>query len=289
MFEECPHLLLCEAGSDFERSCRFLQLLLGEDDLHLLNPMGMAENSQPLTLSELPELRRKTEAVSKLLRQQIVGHCETLRPLLAPERIFGKLAGGKSEVKGADLALEELKKNYRRFTSKPYDLPAEFNQQWLTLIGSALDFHPWSYEHTIDGKTTTMTSPVRWVVTYQSNYDIPRVKAVLAGREQARLDFLRQFVVNALVFPIMLSRTPGLAPLFADLRYDLKVEAPSDLGGLPVVTITSVLNSFRPPDDLITAATAFSGVPEFIELVDLESLKKPKDVLKERIDELLNG
>ncbi len=195
----------------------------------------------------VPELRRQTEAVSKLLRLQIVAHSETLRPLLAPERIFGKLAGGKNEVRGADSALEELKKNYRPFTSKPYDLPSEFNPQWLTLVGTALEFHPWSYSYAIDGKTITMTSPVRWVVIYQSNYDLARVKALLVGKEAVRLDFLRQFVVNALVLPIILSRTPGLVPLFADLRYGLKVETPGDLGGLPVVTITSVLNSFRPP------------------------------------------
>ena len=249
----------------------------------------MAETSQPLTLSELPELRRETEAVSKLLREQIVGHAETLRPLFVPERIFGKLAGGKNEVRGADFALEELRKKYRPFSSKPYDLPSEFNPQWLTLVGTALELHPWSYAYEVDGKTITMTSPVRWVVTYQSNYDLAHVKAILGGKEAARLDFLRQFVVNALVLSIVLSRHPGLAPLFADLRYELKVETPEDLGGLPVVTITSILNSFRPPDDLIKAATAFSGVPEFIELVDLESLAKPKDILKERIDELLQG
>ena len=50
-----------------------------------------------------------------------------------------------------------------------------------------------------------------------------------------------------------------------------------------MVTITSILTSFRPADDLILPATAFSGVPEFIELVDLESLKAPKDLLKDKI------
>lgn len=242
-----------------------------------------------LTLQELPELRRKTEAISQLLRQQLVDHCETLRPLLAPDRILGKPAGGKVDVAGADAALEELEKKYRRFTGKPYDLPADFNTQWLTLVGNALELHPWKYDHSIDGKAIAVSSPVRWVVNYQSNYDLAHVKSVLTGKEKARLDYLRQFVVNALVLQMILSRTPGLTPLFSDLRYELKVETPSDLGGLPIVSVTSILNSFRPSDDLILASTAFSGVPEFIELVDLESLKKPRDVLKERIDELLGN
>jgi hypothetical protein len=134
-----------------------------------------------------------------------------------------------------------------------------------------------------------MSSPLRWVVNYRSNLDLAQVKKVLAGKETPRLDFLRQFVVNALVLQLMLVRTPGLAPLFGDLRYELKTETPADLGGLPVVTITSILGSFRPSDDLILPATAFSGVPEFIELVDLETLKAPKDLLKEKIDEVLQS
>ncbi len=250
----------------------------------------MSENQPiPLTLQELPELRRKTEAVSQFLRQQIVQHFETLRPLIAPERIFGKLAGGKTEVTGAEMALGELQQNYRRFTSKPYDLPADFNANWLTLVGNALELHPWEYVHPIEGKVVSMSSPVRWVVNYRSNYNLAQVKSVLAGKEAPRLEYLRQFVVNALVLQLLLARTPGLKPLFSDLRYDLKTETPGDLRGLPVVTITSILTSFRPADDLILPATAFSGVPAFIELVDLETLKQPKDVLRERIEELLQG
>jgi hypothetical protein len=249
----------------------------------------MQPNNQSLTLQELPELRRKTEAISQLLKQQIAGHCETLRPLLSPERIFGKLAGGKLEVPGADLALEELKQNYRQFIGKPYDLPADFNPNWLTLVGNALELHAWDYVHQIQGKNITMSSPVRWVMNYRSNLDLAQVKAILTGKETPRLDYLRQFVVNALVLQILLARTPGLAPLFADLRYELKTETPANLSGLPVVTITSILTSFRPSDDLILPATTFSGVPAFIELVDSETLRSPRDLLKEKIEEVLNS
>ncbi len=59
--------------------------------------------TQSLTLQELPELRRKTEAVSKFLQDHLTTHLDTLKPLLSPERVFGKLAGGKLEVAGAIL------------------------------------------------------------------------------------------------------------------------------------------------------------------------------------------
>ena len=49
-----------------------------------------------LTLQELPDMRRKTDAVARFLKEQLTGHVETLRPLLAPEHTFGKAAGSKS-------------------------------------------------------------------------------------------------------------------------------------------------------------------------------------------------
>jgi len=245
-----------------------------------------AMTDKPLTLQELPELRRKTDAVAHFLKEQIAGHLETLRPLLSPERIFGRYASGKSDVTGAERALEELQKNYKGFTRKPYDLADTFDTSWLGLVGSTLELHPWEYTHEIQGKPITMTSPLRWVVNYRTNYNLIQVKNVLAGKETVRPEYLRLFVINSLVFQLLLDRSRGLVQLFADLRYDLKTETPADLRGLPVLTITSSLPSFRPPDDMIIAATAFSGVPAFIELIDLDAVRTPKDVLRERLESL---
>ncbi|HEV2331450.1 MAG TPA: hypothetical protein VGY56_21925 [Verrucomicrobiae bacterium] len=248
--------------------------------------MSDAQN-KPLTLQELPELRRKTDAISRFLKQQIGGHLETLRPLLAPERLFGKYAGGKGEVTAAaERALEELRRNYKGFTRKPYDLSDSFDTSWLGLVGSSLELHPWEYMHDIQGKPITMTSPLRWVINYRTNLSLIQVKNALAGKETARPEYLRMFVVNALVLQLLLAQNPGLVQLFADLRYELKTESPADLFGLPVVNITSSLPSFRPSDDMIMAATAFSGVPAFIELLDLDAVKSPKDTLREQLESL---
>jgi len=245
-----------------------------------------AEPTKSLTMQELPDLRRKTEAVSQFLRQQISTHLETLRPLLAPEAVFGKFAGGRVEVPAADRALSDLQQSYRPFVNRPYDLPREFDHHWLTLVGNSVDLHPWEYMHPVQGKSITMTSPVRWVVNYRTNYTLIQVKNVLSGKEAVRPEYLRQFVVNSLVLQLVVARHPGLARLFSDLRYELKTETPADLRGLPVVTITSCLPSFRPADDLIAAATAFSGVAAFIELADLEAIRNPKDNLREKLEEL---
>ncbi len=245
------------------------------------------ESRNVLTLAELPELRRKTEAVSRFLQQQLAAHLETLRPLLAPERIFGKRAAGRVEVPGAERVMAELQQKYQPFTSKPYDLPTEFDANWLTLVGSALDLHPWEYAYQVQGKAIIVSSPVRWVVNYRSNYTLAQVKRALAGQETSRPEYLRQFAVNALVLQLTLNHNSGLRQLFRDLRYELNTETPPDLKGLPLLTVTSCLTSFRPADDLILAATAFSGVPAFIELIDLVAVQAPKDILKAKLDELI--
>src|SRR5258708_2248379 len=217
------------------------------------------ESTKTLTLGELPELRRKTEAVSRFLRDQIAAHLETLRPLFAPERILGKNAGGKVAVTGSERAMPELQQSYKPFTRKPYDVPETLDSSWLGLVGSALELHPWEYVLEVNGKPITMTSPVRWVVNYKTNYNLAQVKAAVDGKQNARPEFLRQFVVNALVLQLAVSRNPGLVQLFQDLRYALKTELIPELKGLPALTITSCLSSFRPANELIQAATAFSG------------------------------
>lgn len=243
----------------------------------------------PLTLQELPELRRKTEAVSRLLRDQIAGHLETLRPLFAPERTFGKNAGSKVDVTGSERALVELQQSYKPFGSKPYDLPETLDLNWLTLVGNNLELYPWEYPHQVQGKTITMSSPVRWVINFRGNFTLAQMKNALTGKDTSRPDNLRQFVVNALMLQVILKRNPGLTQPLQDLRYDLKTETIAELKGLPIVTITSCLSSFRPADDLIQAATAFSGVPAFIELLNLDSIRNPADAFTKKLEALVSG
>jgi hypothetical protein len=245
------------------------------------------ESGTVLTFQQLPELRRKTEAIARFLKDQISAHLETLRPLFAPERVLGRYAGGRTEVAGAEIALAELRQKYAPFSNRPYDLPETLEEHWLTLVGSSLELHPWEYAHLVEGKPVTMSSPVRWIVNYRTNCNIAQVKAVLANKEATRPDYLRQFAVNALVLQQTLNRQPGLARLFQDMRYELKTEFIPDFQGLPVVTITAALKSFRPADDLIQSATAYSGVPAFIELLDIDAIAQQVDPLRAKMEALL--
>lgn len=249
----------------------------------------MSSSTSPVvTLQDLPGLRAKTERVSEALRHQLSVHLETLRPMYAPDRIFGKLTGGKIDVLTSDRALAEVREKIAAFTGNPYNLSSGFEAQWLSLTGPTLELYPWEYAHDVGGRKITMTCPLRWVVNYRSGLSFGKLRAAVSGEEQARPELIRQFIVNALVLQAVLRFTPGFVQLFADLRYELKTETPPEFKGLPLVTITSCLESFRPADDLISAATAFSGVSAFVELLDIEASKSPRDLLKERIEQLLS-
>jgi hypothetical protein len=249
--------------------------------------MTLAAEASP-TIEQLPELRRKTEAVARMLSNELAEHFETLRPLLSPERLFGKYAGGKTDVTGAEKALADLQQNFRAFIGKPYDLP-KFDLSWLPLIGQSVALEPWEYDISVAGKKIKMTSPMKWVVVYSSNYSLAQVTRALNGSEPTRLDMLRQFVINALALALALSRFPKLKDLFTHLHWELKIETPASLHGLPLVTATSILHSFRPADELILAATSFSGIPAFIELIDLGSLQQTKDPFMSRVEQAMNA
>jgi hypothetical protein len=252
---------------------------------------GPEKPTRPLTFQELPEIRRKTEVISKFLQDQVLTHLETLRPMLSPERLFGRHAGGKGDVAPADRTLAQLQQNYRPFSARPFDLPSELDPYWLTLVGSRVTLYPWEYMHEAatdrETKAISMISPLRWVVSFSSAYTLSQVRQALAGKGERRPEHIRQFIVNALVTQLVITHTPGLAPLFTDLRYQLQTDYAPDLPKLPLTTITSGLPSFRPGDDLILAATNFSGVPAFIELIDVGALPELQDPLKTRIEDLL--
>ena len=63
----------------------------------------MAEENlkENLKLEQLADLREKTEMVSQLLLNQLKGHLDTLRPLLAPRRILaGQSTVGRRAMQG---------------------------------------------------------------------------------------------------------------------------------------------------------------------------------------------
>jgi hypothetical protein len=247
-----------------------------------------------LSFEQLAAARKSTQAISDFLEKRLLGHLDTLRSLLLPERILGKLAGSKLEVPGTDKTLIELQENYRRLPGKPFDFPKEFEKDWLSEVGVKLDVQRWEYSREIStdpGKrTVTFTSPTRWILSYGPGFSVAQAIQAFSRRQDRRgIDQLRQFVVNTLVINCLIARSSGLTALIGELRYDIHVETHPGLSALPLVVVQSPIPTFVPPESVIAAATELSGINAFIELIDLEAIRQLSDPFKERIARLIPG
>lgn len=252
-----------------------------------------AQPARTLTFPELAEARRATETISKFLQSQLVSYLETLRPLFEPERLLGKYAGGKSVAAHGEKALALIQQSYEALTGKPFDLPREFEAAWLAQIDSTLELYRWEYVHEALGgaqpKPISMTHPARWVLGYKSGATLAQISRGLVNRNERQPELTKKFVVNALVLNALVARNTGLTSLLSALRFDVRVEELPGFGKLPLVTITAQLPTFRPSDDLILGAVSFSGVPAFIELIGLDTIRSLEDPLKTRIEALLRA
>lgn len=247
----------------------------------------MSGNGRALSSEAVGALRAKTEAVAKLLRERLAAQLEVLRPVLAPRRLLGRhVRGGmRDEVPGAERAFAALRERYAAACGRPFTLPKELDDEPLS-IEPLLDLHPFEYRHELagDGRPILVTNPVRWVIAYRSGYTLAQLEAALEQRSTLRAGDAKQFLLNALALEQLLASFGEIAELLRDLRYEVAIEKRPHLGELPLVTLTSALPAFRPEDDVIARAVSFSGVPAFIELIDLDALPGLLDPLRERIE-----
>ena len=253
------------------------------------NPAGPAKD---LSFEQLALARKRAQAVSEFLQKNLEGYLDTLRPLLLPERLLGRLAGSRVDAPGLDKGLAELQDSYRRFAGKPFDLPKDLEADWLSEVGARLDLHRWEYTREINtgsGKRSILiTSPTRWILTYGPGYSVAQaIQAFPRKQDRRGNDQLRQFVVNNLVMQGLIAHTRGLTTLLGDLRYDVKVQPHAELNGLPVVLVESQIPTFLPSESLIAAATDLSGIAAFMELIDVDAVREMQDPFRQRISELV--
>lgn len=235
--------------------------------------------------------RRKTETVSKLLKDRLVDHLTTLSPLLAPDGLYGRSGGSKIErTEQMENNLDDLRKCYRELNAKMLGIPEQFDPAWLAGIAPRIELHAFEYVHPLANaarKMVTITSPVRWVVSYPSSHTATSFRSVIENKGERRPDQVLQFVVNNLVLDRVLAARSGVKRLLNDLRYTIEIAPLSPAFRLPLITVASCLPSTRPPDDVIATATEFSGVPAFIELIEEDAVNSMADPLKSAVSQLL--
>jgi hypothetical protein len=246
------------------------------------------ETVRSLTFEQLADLREKTERLSQFLTNRLRSHLATLYPVLAPRRVFGKYLGFKEPIARAEESYARLVEKYRA-VSGGFDLPIELGEEALSAMEHGIEAYPWEYTRQAGDKSIVISSPVRWVLTFRSDYSLTEMRRLMAGKAERRKPSVRHFVVNALATEIVFAQNPGAVQLLQDLRYDVRIEEGPGLGKLPLFTITSPISSFRPADDLVLAATRLSGVPVFVELVDSQAASQLEDPLRHTVERILTG
>jgi hypothetical protein len=170
--------------------------------------------ARALTFEQLAQLREKTERLSKFLSERLKNHLNTLYPVLAPRRVFGRYLGSKEVIARAEEAYTQLVEKYREVSGSPFELRSDFDEEALSAMENGIEVHPWEYTRQAGDKTITISSPVRWVITYRSDYSLSEMRRLIASKGERRRQAVRHFLVNALTSQIVISQNPDTVQLW---------------------------------------------------------------------------
>jgi hypothetical protein len=253
-----------------------------------------AAPAEALNLEQLLQLHALTKDVSKLCQKQLRGHLETMALLFRPRRFLGEAIEGleRESVGGADRNVAELRELYKRVALRPFDLRPELSLP-LESISTQVQLHEWEYLHetkTDRGwRTIKVTSPMSWVLSYASPYTLSILKQVVAGQADRDPEAVRAFVLRAVLMHLHLTKFPAIVDLLAGLRYRVEVRKSTELGELPLVTISAPLPTIRPADNLVTLASGLAGGASFSEVLDVASVRNLRDPMRHAIEPIFRS
>jgi hypothetical protein len=250
--------------------------------------------SEESSTSKLLYLRKVTRAVSEYLSSQLHEQLQTIAPLLRARRLLGDYieSGNPEPVIDAEKNFNALNHLFARVSGKPFDLPRPLRPP-LKPVALSLEAYPWEYKYEIRtrdaSKTITVTSPVRWVISYASGFSLARLSRGAAGREEQKKEDVRDFVVRCCLMSLMLQKYPGIRSLLEALRWQVSEETMPGLGELPLTTLSAPLQTMLPPDDLILESTELVGLPQFEEVADIDALMRIPDPLAAKVAEIVRS
>jgi hypothetical protein len=160
----------------------------------------------------------------------------------------------------------------------------------IPTIRSDLQIAPWQYLHelqTDSRKRIAVGSPVRWVLSYPSRYNLQRLLQDHLQGTQPAPDEMKELLVHSLVLSMLFEKFPGLTALLEELRFPVAEEHLPISGQLPYLVATAPIPSFRLTDEEISRAIAFVGGNYFEELIDLEAIQTIAEPLKQRFSRLI--
>jgi hypothetical protein len=244
---------------------------------------------ETFSTQRLLALRKLTRAVSDLLRQQMKDYLSTLAPLFRPRHVLGNYVGGSAyeSSRTGEKAFKELQELYQSIAqSRTYRLPTELKTP-LEVISPLLEMTPVEYTHVAtagsESKTIVITSPLKWVLTYNGFGPGHLAEAIKGER---KTDKLQQLVIHYLMMNTVVSKQSGLSEIMEALHFPLSVERLDAYGDLPITYVSSSISTVRPPDELLIESTEISGMNAFEEIVKPEDMDKLRDPLRERLMDL---
>jgi hypothetical protein len=240
---------------------------------------------------EFLQLRQSNDKIAAVLNQRLKDHLTTLRPLFTPRKLLGTYIKSSSteEVHGSDRAFAKLQEQYGVICEDPFKLPKKL-QTPLPAISNFLESNPYQYTLALGGdsaKVVKITAPTRFILSFQSECPLNRLRGMLSGVEGKQPDDMRQALISHLALVIFLEQFPALTNLLKDLRYTVEIKKIADLGGLPAVILTAPLETFLPPDEFIAEITQLSGIPAFQEIISVDAVKNIPDPLRDALQELV--
>jgi len=242
---------------------------------------------------EFLKLRQATGKIAAELDSRLKGHLTTLRPLFIPRKLLGTYVKSSSqqEIHGSEKAFAELQEMYSSICDDPFQLPKKL-QPPLPAISNVIECSPLEYSLEIEngtGNVVTITSPTKFLLSYQSECSLKRLHNILQKKEARQPEEMRQALLCHMTLVIFLKNFPALTSLLEDLRYRVEIVELEQFGNLPAVLITAPLDTFLPNNSFVQEVTQLSGIPAFQEIIDLDAVDNFPDTMKDCLNALVNS
>lgn len=250
--------------------------------------------NKPIELTQLLRLRKVTRALEEHFRGQLDAHLQSLQPLFRPANVLGDYVRNapKQTVKIADASFKELRSLYLRVGRvKPFRFEEDIRPP-IDVFGGAAELSPVTYKYEPKaeqgGQAITVTSPLRWVLSYKG-MGPHRLRELLTSRTgTARLE-LQVCLLHFLVLHVILRQEQGVVPILRAMRFDVTTDFVESLGGLPLTYVSAPVRTMLPDEEVMIQSTEVSGSLAFEEIVDMDSVSGLKDPVKDALTGLIRG
>lgn len=241
---------------------------------------------EAINLDNYADLRDISRQFCGTLQTQAAGFLETVRLLFRPGAVFGPYIVGshKDNPRDAAIAFASFKAYYAEVASgKPLSLDPTV-PEGLEIPFATPVLNPLTYTHEISTrtgpKTVTVTSPLRWVLSFP-DFPLARFRE-LASAPKRSAEELAPFALNYAALHFVVTRNPRLLALFESLRFPISSEKIPGLGEFPVLVLRAPAGAVRPPDDVIAQVVKYSGLDAIEEVLDYEQWTNLKDPIAEQ-------